>query len=130
MGWKASAILWYGGFAQRYMVAAERQASRANLGSPISPAKTSTPGGTRALPLLWIARTGLPLDESKRVTARPRGPIPMTTSALEFSMETSLMCSDRAVHSRETANGLELSSPAKAHSDYRAELAGSAPASG
>jgi hypothetical protein len=37
---------------------------------------------------------------------------------------------DLTVSSAKQANGFELSGPAKSRADYRAELAGSAPASG
>jgi len=38
--------------------------------------------------------------------------------------------SEQQITPKRRANGLELSGPAKTRSDYRAELAGSAPASG
>jgi len=41
-----------------------------------------------------------------------------------------IACYDKSFEPRPMPNGFELSGPAKTPSDYRAELAGSAPASG
>ena len=49
-------------------------------------------------------------------------------SICSFTTDISELC--RILQLNQPPNGLELSGPAKIRSDYRAELAGSAPASG
>ena len=68
--------------------------------------------------------------ESNHATARGRG---LSLGALHSQMSSTMARMPKlkeVLRRRAAPNGLELSGPAKTRSDYRAELAGSAPASG